>query len=158
MRQQSRKRSPHMWLFPIAVVVFFFDFYAKEISVRYLTEGVSVPVVPNFFHLSLIYNHGIAFGLFDKYASLLLILISLSIFALLIYSLRCPPAGLLNQIAYGFIMGGAIGNLTDRIRFGYVTDFIDFRIWPVFNIADTFITIGVGLFIFLVFKKKSHAS
>ena len=147
-----------MWLFPVAVVVFIFDYYTKEIAVHHLTEGVSVPVISGFFHWSLIYNHGIAFGLFDNHALLLLILISFSILVLLVYSFCRPPAGLLNQIAYGFLVGGAISNLVDRIRFGYVIDFIDFRIWPVFNIADTFITIGVGLFILQVLKKQSHAS
>ena len=56
--------------------------------------------------------------------------------------------------AIGFILGGAIGNLTDRIRFGYVVDFLDFRIWPVFNLADSFITIGVCLFLWLAFRGR----
>ena len=60
-----------------------------------------------------------------------------------------------NNIAIAFILGGAISNLIDRIRFGYVIDFLDFRVWPVFNFADSFITVGAIILFFNIFISKN---
>ena len=73
------------------------------------------------------------------------------------FSKKMQKESLLERIAYGLILGGAVGNLIDRIRFGWVIDFFDFRIWPVFNPADCGITIGVIFFAWkILFGRERH--
>ena len=127
--------------------------------------GESLPVIPPIFHLTLVRNHGIAFGLFDGFDRLLFFAISASILILAVIGHRLwrplPKHGTqpirgrrLERMALALILGGATGNWIDRLRFGAVIDFLDFRIWPVFNVADSAITLGVGLYL-LYFLKNS---
>jgi len=104
-----------------------------------------------FFQIVHIQNTGAAFGLFRDMTFILTIIASLAVVALLLYGLvvhrRFPLfEGVLGRISLGLVLGGTTGNLIDRIRLGYVTDFIDFTYWPAFNVADASITIGVILF------------
>lgn len=94
-------------------------------------------------------NTGAAFSLFQGYA-LTLGLISLIVTGLILYYYKKYPK---YWLSLSFVLGGTIGNLIDRVFFGYVRDFIDFRIWPVFNIADSFNVIGVFLLIYFMNKK-----
>lgn len=87
-------------------------------------------------------NRGIAFGLFTEHGELLTVL-TFAALALLIVYFASHPARPLLWLATGLMLGGAIGNLIDRLRFGAVTDFIDLPWWPAFNLADTAITVGV---------------
>ena len=115
-------------------------------------------MIESVFHLTLIKNTGIAFGIFQSHSSLLFALISISIvvLALVAYRVCLKTAGHFNHILWGLslILGGAIGNWIDRMRFQAVIDFLDFRIWPVFNIADASISTGVCLYLIVLFKKK----
>ncbi len=148
-----------MWLFWIVTLFSVtLDQLTKLAVSLFLEEGVSHSLIPGIFHLTLVHNQGIAFGLFNDQGSLLLVLIAASVLILLVFSFRSMANDRFHQMIYGFIIGGAIGNLIDRFRLGYVVDFLDFRIWPVFNLADTWITIGVFLFAFSAFQKKHHAS
>lgn len=117
-----------------------------------------MPLVPGIFHLTLVENEGIAFGLFPGIEKILLVAITLSILVLVYFGLRSAPERWTSQWGIGLILGGALGNWVDRVRVGAVVDFLDFRIWPVFNFADTAITIGVGLFFLEMFAKKNHVS
>ncbi len=148
-----------MLLYFIALGLILFDQLTKFLILGFLSGAESAPVLPGIFHLSLVHNAGIAFGLFQNNPYLLTIIISLCVLVLIFYSGRIRQKGLLEQIAYGLILGGAIGNLIDRFRFGWVVDFLDFRIWPVFNVADSAITVGVILFAWkIIFSSKSHES
>jgi signal peptidase II len=87
------------------------------------------------------------------------VFISVMVIILLIVSvIKIKGPDLMLKIAFSLILGGAAGNLVDRIRFGYVIDFLDFRVWPVFNLADTAITIGAGLLIVYLFKMRNFKS
>ena len=103
-----------------------------------------------FFQLTCVHNTGAAFGLFQGQSSLLTIVGSVSVVLLLLYTLfiyRQFP-NLDNKLGWsvlGLILGGTVGNLIDRLRFGYVIDFIDVGIWPAFNIADSSIVVGIIL-------------
>lgn len=107
--------------------------------------------------LSYIGNTGSAFGLLAN-QTFLLIIISIAALLFILLLLRyLSPATTLSVVSIGLILGGAVGNLIDRLRFGYVTDFIDIRLWsnfhwPVFNIADTAITVGVFTLIYSFYK------
>ena len=112
-----------------------------------LAIGESVFEV-GFFRLVHVYNTGAAFGLFQGQSFLLTIIALVSVIALLLYAFffhhKFPFLGSrLGKLALGLVLGGAVGNLIDRIYLGHVTDFIDFDFWPAFNIADSAIVVGV---------------
>ena len=141
-------------LYCVAGIVLFCDQLTKFLAVRFLKPLTSVPIIPHVFHLSFVENTGIAFGLFQSHPEALTILIAASVLCLLICTRFFVNQPLSHQLAYGFILGGSIGNWIDRVRFEHVIDFLDFRIWPVFNIADSFITIGVALFVWFALRGR----
>lgn len=110
-----------------------------------LSIGESFPIIKGALHMTLVHNTGIAFGLF-KNQGVVFIIIPIIATVLLVFNIfyyrKHKDLSRTYIVAFSLILGGAIGNLIDRITFGYVIDFIDFRIWPVFNIADSAITIG----------------
>ena len=126
--------------------VVLFDRISKVFFVHSLSLGESFPVFRNILHMTLVHNTGIAFGLFkDKgFVFILIAVIAIILLVVNIFYYRQNNEVLSRTYILGFslILGGAIGNLIDRVIYGYVIDFIDFRIWPVFNIADSAITIG----------------
>lgn len=141
-------------IFGFSALIVVLDQATKFLAVHLLKPVGQVILIPDMFQLSYVQNTGIAFGLFQEMPSVWTLLISISIFALLIGTVwfRAQPVG--RKISYSFILGGAAGNWIDRIRLHYVVDFLDFRIWPVFNIADSFITIGILLFIYFTWKGR----
>lgn len=126
------------------------DRVSKNFFSQFLFEGESIAIIRNVFHVTLVHNTGIAFGFFKDHGLFfiffsIIIIIFLSIYLYRnIYHNHLPFS---DMIAFSFIIAGAIGNLLDRIMFGYVIDFFDFRIWPVFNIADSAITIGTFILV-----------
>jgi len=131
-----------------------FDQATKYFALRSLSEFESIPLIPSVLHLTLVKNQGVAFGLFRDHPSLLLALITLSLVVLLLVTLHFYRIKNRARFVLTFILAGAIGNWIDRLRFSSVIDFIDFRIWPVFNVADSFITIGAVLYLILLLKKE----
>ena len=120
--------------------------------------------VTAFFNIVLIYNRGMSFGLFNGGGGLNALLFSLvaaAIVTVLIYWLSRVESPLL-AVAIGLIIGGAIGNVIDRIRFGAVVDFLDFHVglwhWPAFNIADSAICVGVAVMLLdgLLLRREAH--
>jgi signal peptidase II len=104
-----------------------------------------------------VHNSGAAFGLFPDQSFVLTIVAFLGIAAILAYSLviyrRFPLFdNMWNRLALGLVLGGTVGNLIDRLRFRHVTDFIDFGVWPAFNIADSAITVGVIIFAYSLLR------
>ncbi|MCX5666245.1 MAG: signal peptidase II [Candidatus Omnitrophica bacterium] len=142
-------------LLSVSSLVVIIDRLTKYILFRNLSEGESVRLIPGLFHITLVLNTGVAFGLF-KGKSLFFTVTSALVMVLIgIYIWRVGCKDLLTLTALGLILGGAAGNLIDRVLFGYVIDFLDFRIWPVFNIADASITIGAFILaIRLIFDKR----
>ena len=139
-------------LYRVAGVVLLCDQLTKFLAVSYLKPLAGISVVPNIFNLSYVENTGIAFGFFQGHPEFLTLLITASVLALFVCAGFFKYQPLPQKLAYGFIVGGSLGNWVDRMRVGHVIDFLDFHIssvfhWPVFNIADSFITIGVFLFI-----------
>jgi signal peptidase II len=96
-------------------------------------------------------NSGIAFGLFASATSIVIFLTSLAVTWMLYFFARSGSRHPVLPVALGLVIGGSVSNLVDRVRLGHVTDFLDLRYWPAFNLADSFIVIGVGiLFLALV--------
>jgi len=137
------------------------DQITKLAVLKRVHQSESIPVVNNVFHLTLVYNTGSAFGIFREHNWLLIYTSIVAIIGILFILLRRPNfySGKYRYYWYYaliFILSGATGNLIDRLRLGYVVDFLDFRIWPVFNIADSLITCGVAALLFLLFKKDAE--
>ncbi len=140
----------------LSFFVVILDQATKYLAQIFLSSGGSIPIVSGIFHLTLVRNTGAAFGLL-KGGALLFIAISIICVAAIVLLLKSnilfskifglDPQDKLVRFSLGLILGGALGNLIDRLRFSAVIDFLDFRIWPVFNFADSAITIG-GLLIF----------
>ena len=115
-----------------------------------------------FFRLTHVRNTGAAFGLFQGQSFTLMILAIVGIGVVLFYALfvyrRLPFVGnMLSKLALGLVLGGTVGNLIDRLRFGYVTDFFDFGFWPAFNVADSMIVIGVMIFAYSSLRSLSSS-
>lgn len=103
------------------------------------------------------HNTGAAFGIFRSQTIFFVIISLIAVVAIVIYIKRSARPSYFKDIALALILGGAFGNLVDRLFFGYVIDFLDFRVWPVFNVADSAITIGTVLLIFsLVYKNRDR--
>ena len=104
-------------------------------------------------------NSGIAFGLFPRATSIVIVLTSAVITWLLVVFARSGARHPILPVGLGLLVGGSVSNLADRIRLGHVTDFLDVDFWPAFNLADTFIVVGVGLlFLSFVAADRSSAS
>lgn len=144
-----------------AVVVFFLDMGSKFLVQRLLTPDHRVAVINGVFYLTLVHNPGAAFGLFANRTGFF-ILVTLVVVGLLLYYSHYYARGQgLLPVAIGLQLGGALGNLVDRVRYGKVVDFLDFQVWPVFNVADMAIVIGVGLFVLVMWRsspKEAHPS
>lgn len=149
------RRQPPLWrIVLIALVVVGLDLWTKHWVLRSMGLGESRRITP-FFYLTHVHNTGSAFGLFqgNNHA---LFLVALVILGVLFYSARglYEQGGLWGEIGIALIIGGAMGNLIDRFHYGYVVDFLDCRVWPVFNVADSAITIGaISLVLGLSFRR-----
>jgi signal peptidase II len=89
-------------------------------------------------------NSGIAFGLFASATPIVILLTAVAVAWMLYFFARSGSRHPVLPVALGLVIGGSVSNLIDRVRLGHVTDFLDFRYWPAFNLADTFIVVGVG--------------
>lgn len=136
-------RSLRPWL--IASLTIVADQWMKRLVVTSLPLGQSLPFLPPLVQLTYIQNTGAAFGLF-KGQHLLFLVFSLLVIVWIVWDLLTKPAMAATALwGCALVLGGAVGNLIDRVRLGYVIDFIDLRVWPVFNVGDSAITIGVTL-------------
>ena len=144
----------------LVTVLVFIDQVTKLAVLKRLHQNDSVPVINNIFHITLVYNTGSAFGFLRNQNWILTYLSIVAIIAVLFLLVRRPKFSSelylhIWQSALLLVLCGATGNLFDRLRLGYVVDFFDFRIWPVFNFADSMITCGVILLLFILFKKEA---
>jgi len=142
-------------VFIIVTIVILLDQITKFLALRFLQLNTPVPLIKNFLNLTLVHNRGAAFGFF-QHQLLLFVLISFFAIGLILFNLKNKANSVILKLSLCLILGGAIGNLIDRLRFGFVVDFLDFRIWPVFNIADSVITIAALVLSWeLLFKKNA---
>jgi len=139
-------------IWAVTALVFFTDSAIKT-YLRINLPLKSIPVIKNIFHITVVKNSGAAFGIMQGQTPLLICigLIFLLIFFFLVR--KENKKNLLFLITYGLILGGAVSNLCDRIFLGFVVDYLDFRIWPVFNLSDSCITVGVGILLWQSFRK-----
>ena len=137
----------------VAFIVVVADQLTKLLIQANLAPGQSVPVGP--IGITYLANTGSLFGLFPHQTLFLIITAAIGVVAVVVYYRYLPTKTLLIRASLGLLLGGAVGNLTDRLRFGYVIDFIDLRVWPVFNLADSAVTVGIIMLgWFILFRWK----
>ena len=144
-------------LFAIAGLVLILDILSKEIirnNLPLYTYWAPFPALEQFFRFTHTSNTGVAFGLFQNANLLFAIFASIVSIGIIFFNQKLEPGNALLRIALGLQLGGALGNLIDRILFGSVTDFLDFGPWPVFNVADTAVVAGVLLMGFVILREE----
>ncbi|MCP4215056.1 MAG: signal peptidase II [bacterium] len=158
-----KDKKIYLWIF---ILIVFFDQLSK-----YVVKGVFLPdepykvikVIKGFFYLRYVENSGAVWGIFSNASATIVpkIITGLSVVALVfvfIYFLKIPSRCKCDLLSLSFIIGGAMGNIIDRIYQGYVVDFLDVFIknyhWPTFNVADSFITVGVIFLLFSIWRGK----
>ena len=148
----------------IALIVIGFDQASKIWIVEQVMQPPQIVEVTPFFNLVMGWNYGVSFGIFNQHSpwnAWVLSAIAIAIVIVLLFWLRKADKGLV-VLALGMIIGGALGNVIDRVRFGAVADFLDFHVagyhWPAFNVADSGITVGAALLVLdaLFAKSEKH--
>ena len=145
--------------FIIAVLVLIIDQVSKSIIETFIDLNESVQVIKNFFSITVVHNTGGAWSIFSDHSYLFIIASVIAIILLLKFMFGFKN-NLRNNIAFAMLFGGIFSNLADRIFLGYVRDFLDFKLfgynYPIFNIADITIVIGVIFLIIAVIKGEDH--
>lgn len=155
----KRRLWPGWVILGTAAVVILLDQITKRWIEGNLPVGDSLvpfPSLVNFFTITHFTNTGAAFGLLQGQNILFVAIAGAVVMAIVIYLRYLPRDQILVQVALGLQLGGAIGNMIDRVRQGHVTDFIYFHFWPAFNIADMAIVTGVGLMALLLLLQKDE--
>lgn len=149
-----------MVYFLIVIGVVLLDHLVKYLIASQMVPGESIPVLPEIFHITYVQNRGAAFSMMEGQWILLILLPCAAILtALIILFWKRKSWSRCMNLSIALICGGGLGNLIDRIVQGYVVDLFDFRVFPVFNIADICICVGCGLLLLDVFRserKKNH--
>jgi len=151
------KSSRSTWvLLSIAAVTLLVDQFTKYLAVTYLAPIIvwaPIPSLAHVFTFTYTTNTGVAFGLFKDLGPIFVGVAVVVIGAIVIYQREVPQEAWLVRAALGLQLGGAAGNLVDRLRLGHVTDFIHFHFWPVFNVSDMSIVGGVILLAFTMLRE-----
>jgi len=151
----SKMKKKDVLFFSIVAIVIILDQITKYFIVKKFEFLQSKPLITNVLHLTYIQNTGAGFGILQD-QTIALIWLSIIVIGIILFVYDKIQANI-QCVFTALILGGTIGNLIDRIRLNYVVDFIDFRIWPAFNVADSALTVGIfGLLIyFFVVERKS---
>ena len=127
------------------------DQVTKQVALRELTYGQPLPVIPGLFSLTLVRNTGAAWGILRNQSLWLTVLAIAALVVLALARRHFTRSGWMPRVALGLLLGGIAGNLVDRLHYGHVVDFLDFYLngwhWPAFNVADSAICTGVGLYL-----------
>lgn len=127
-----------------------FDQLTKQLAVHFLEKGDPFDVIPGVFRFSYVENRGAAFGMLDDHRWVFMIISTVAIAAMLVYMWKFAPKSIFLTVGLSLVVGGGIGNMIDRVAYGYVVDFIDFCAFPnlwmwVFNVADACVCVGAGM-------------
>lgn len=139
-------------LLAAAAVVTGADQWIKALVTRAMPPGSSVPVIDGLLSLTHVQNHGVAFGLMPGIPPIVTMLAALTLVVLLAYNKGRQLRSRMSAVGLALMAGGAVGNLLDRIRYGFVVDYIDVHVWPVFNLADAAIVAGAGLVVLALMR------
>lgn len=152
------KKNSFFWL--VAIIGLILDQITKYIVIiKFPKVGDTFPIINNIFHFTYVRNTGAAFSFFQNGAGWLKWLSLIVSLGLMIYVFYSPRLRIAEQLGYGFVLAGALGNGIDRFFFGFVVDFLDFRLinFPVFNIADSCINIGIFFLLYVSFFSENKS-
>ena len=161
MPSKLQGRLPYVLLVAATLVL---DRWTKALIQNRFDLNDSVPVIDGLFNITYVRNTGVAFGIFSSISSpaksvMLSIFTAFAAIVVVTYSVRSPARNRLLQTALALILGGALGNLYDRLAYGYVVDFLEFYVrayhWPSFNVADTAISVGVLLLAIEIIRNET---
>lgn len=145
-----------IWL---TLVVILLDMVSKYIVSRLLIVNESVMIIKNFFNITYVRNTGAAFSIFSGNTFFVMVISFMIIIGIILYISKNKPSNKIEKISYSLILGGAIGNFIDRIIYGYVRDFIEIDIfgwdYPIFNLADVFVVVGVILLVIATWRGRN---
>jgi signal peptidase II len=148
----------------LVILILATDRISKSSIISQFDLGEPAPVIDGLFNITYVQNAGVAFGILNTFSSpikvlFLCLVAGIAAVVVIVYSLRNDPRKRMLQCALALILAGALGNLYDRVRYGYVIDFLEFHIrgyyWPSFNVADTSISIGVILLGWEMFRNEA---
>lgn len=143
--EDAFKSVTRLNLILIALVIIGLDWWTKYLVQTRMALHQTISLSVDFVQLTYVHNYGGAFGIFAHQRLFFVLAAAVAIGGILYFFREISQLGKLSFWAGALILGGAIGNLIDRLRWGYVVDFIDLRWWPVFNVADIALTVGVSL-------------
>ena len=135
------------------------DLFSKQIIDKLMNVGESIKVINNFIYITYTHNTGAAWSILEDQRILLLIISAIALYLINMF-MNKEKLNKVDSLAYGMIIGGIVGNLIDRVIRGYVIDFIHFKFfgydYPVFNLADTFIVVGIIILMIITIRKEYH--
>lgn len=143
-----------MLFYGISILVLLSDQIIKYFIDKYMIYGQSVSIFNGFLQLTYVRNTGAAFSLFVGFSPYLIVVGALAVIVVIFFHYRLPSKDLYLQSSLAFILGGCMGNLVDRVLRSFVIDYVDILIWPVFNLADVMINVGVILIAIKLFEKQ----
>jgi signal peptidase II len=161
MTSGIQARLPYLVL---VVATLLLDRWTKSLIHARFNLYDSISVIDGLFNITYVRNTGVAFGIFSSVSSpakalLLSLFTAVAAVVVVVYSIRSPAGNRMLQVALGFILGGALGNLYDRLTYGYVIDFLEFHYrnyhWPSFNVADAAISTGVVLLAIEIIRNEA---
>ena len=143
----------------IAVVVFILDQATKFLILKNIPLGEfwsPIPGLERLFKFTFITNTGAAFGMFPQLGSIFMVVAIIVIIGIILFYHHLPIENPWIRLSLGLQLGGALGNLLDRFRFGHVVDFVDIGFWPIFNLADLSIVCGVAILAYLLWNEENR--
>jgi len=153
----SRPSPGLLLLAPVALGVFLADRVTKTLVQNSMSPGDHVAVLGDLLWIDYARNTGIAFSLARSHGAAVFVFDIVAIAFIVYLTTRLPPGETWMGLGLGLVLGGAIGNALDRVLAGAVTDFIDFRVFPVFNVADMGVTVGAALLAWRLYAGSRHA-
>lgn len=157
MIKQDKESASSRVFWIIALTVLILDRATKLVVTRNLDPGEYISVINGYVQISYLRNPGGAFGFLPGGRALFLLASIIAVVGIIVYKIWRGPQPMLSDLSLGLILGGAAGNLIDRFLYGSVIDWIDFRIWPVFNIADSALVVGLGLLSIEIIRSSRNA-
>lgn len=156
---KPKRSSAFPSIIGIAAIVFALDQLTKFLVLKYIPYSQSwsfFPALARIFRFTFITNTGAAFGMFPQLGSAFMVVAIVVVLAIILFYRHLPTDNIWIRLSLGLQLGGAMGNLLDRMMHGYVVDFIDIGFWPIFNLADLSIVVGVTILAYFLWDEEEN--
>ncbi|WP_037325095.1 signal peptidase II [Anaerovibrio sp. RM50] len=140
----------------LGLIIFIIDQLVKSYVTASMELGQSIPVIKDYFYITYVLNPGAAFGMFANQRVMFIVVAVILCAVVFYFRKQLAKESMMMKYGVSMLAGGAVGNLYDRLQSGLVVDFFDFRVWPVFNIADIAICVGAALIVMDIFRRRNE--